>query len=177
MILIIDNGLGKDLTKMFRQAELASPHDAKKRLTKADAVVFSDCSKPDSSLESHNKAIVEELEIPAIGVGFGAEVMAKTFDCAVSEKASKSSRPLTVKCHSPLLLGLKKRFIVSGGNGRAVKKLAEDFEEIATSPSGVEIFQHIEFPLFGISFSPDSEEGTKMLENFASFVETWKKYH
>lgn len=169
MITIIDD-FNSGVERFIRdKKEVVDSKQGIKKIGKTDAVIL--CGVDPKNGEK----IIQELSTPCLALENAATVLAEVFDGQTTEK-KKDKRAVSVKKASPLLLGLKKKFIVMGGDG-AIKDLPEDFEVIANSPNGIEVFQHIEFPIFGTSFKPDGVEGKKIINNFIKFLEVWEKYH
>ncbi|OYT57897.1 MAG: hypothetical protein B6U68_01150 [Candidatus Aenigmarchaeota archaeon ex4484_14] len=171
MILIVDNGHAEKICSLVNcKFDLLKPSEALKKIDRASAVIITDGS-PNKDVEK----IIESLSSPCLAIGASAEILAKKFGAKVSKKIKKEKRAAMMKSHSPLTLGMKKRFVVYG-KSNIIDKLPDDFEAIYTG-DGPEIYQHISFPIFGVLFELRGEDGKKIIKNFLAFAETWDKYH
>jgi len=171
LLLVIDNGCADKICSMIScNYDVLKPEEATKKLGNADAVII-----PDGSAENRIKKIAESLSSPCLAIGTSAEILAETFGAKIGKNKKKDNRGVKIKLHSPLTLGIKKRFVVHGKTN-VIEELPDDFETIC-SGNGPEIYQHINFPIFGVLFELEGEEGKKIINNFLKFAETWAKYH
>ena len=167
MVVVIDDGQG--FTNFVTEENIIKSKEALKTVEKADAVILSN-----NIDENVCEKIVKNLSSPCLAVGKSAAIVAKVFG-AKSEGNIKNKRAVIIKAHSPITLGLKKRFVADGSVYK-IKDMPEDFKIIANSRLGVEIYQHMQFPIFGVCFSAGTEIKT-IVKNFLGFLDMWKKYH
>src|SRR3989344_3011931 len=174
MLIIVDNGHANDVAKCVRgKYSIASPKNIP---SNGSAYILSDGDEKNQSL---NVKFIQKTNKPVLGVGVGCIFIA-TAGGAKVKKVPKVQRPerLSIKKPCPLTLDLKRNFTVMENYSHVIEELPENFTIVASSPKyEYEIIQDMEKPLFGVHFSPAALDGLRIVNNFAKFVEIWKKYN
>jgi anthranilate/para-aminobenzoate synthase component II len=103
------------------------------------------------------KSIILGSDKPIIGICFGAQVIANTFDAEIEFLGEKRKGIFTI---SPTkqgsnFLGIHSSFQAYEGHSWAIKHLPKSFDAFAISDDGVEIFKHQTRPIYGIQFHPE----------------------
>jgi GMP synthase (glutamine-hydrolysing) len=120
----------------------------------------------------HIKKEVFELDIPILGICYGAQLMAYTLDGMVEGAASPEygKTETFYDTSSVLFSGLNDRDISWMSHGDYISKLPDGFSAVAHSescPYGA--FENAEKKLYGLQFHPEvnhTNNGLKMLHNF-----------
>lgn len=176
MIAIVDNGKGADEIARFLRAQkdIVKPKDAAS--AKASAYILSD---GDLKHQKDNVKLIEKTNRPVLGIGAGYVFLGAAFGAkAVPTKGDKIER-VKIERPSPLTLDMKRVFSVVQTVTHGFQDIPENFDVFASSSKyEFKIIQDNEKPLFGVHFNPEQgSEGSKILDNFAHFVEMWGKYH
>lgn len=178
MLVIIDNGKGaQELSDCIRSKKVVVKPAAIPE--KASGYVISDGALNKDA----QKAVADILKHtgkPVLGVGLGHGYIAAAFGAVIKEnKAPHKQDRVSVKKPCPLLLDLKRTFMVVDECRYIFSELPENFSVAASSQKHeFEVIQETENPFFGVHFNPElGMEGRKVLDNFVHFVGMWEKYH
>lgn len=179
MIIMIDNGSGaQEISRMLRAKNQVLPPQ-KAVSAKASGYIFSD-GKLDINSQKCVAEILESFEKPVMGIGIGGLYICASFGADIKEiKTTKKEERVIVKKSCPLVLDLKKSFMVVKNCQYTLDVVPENFTPSATSPKcEFEILQESEMPFFSVYFNPElGGEGKAILSNFERFVGVWDKYH
>lgn len=176
MIVIVNNGKGaEELSQLIRTKN--SVADPKKTPEKAAAYILSD-----GTMNKDAQKNVENLvgfNKPLLGIGLGAAYIAAAFGAAVQEVKPSSQERVSIKKPCPLLLDMKRMFVVMKESRYAIKEAPENFVVIASSAKyPFEVIMDSQNPFFGVAFNPEAGgDGRVILTNFERFVDVWEKYH
>ena len=150
------------------------PYEELLRLTKSvDSIVLS--PGPGAPREAgHCIKLVRELysEKPILGVCLGHQVIVEAFGGKVSTaKAIVHGKAETLYSYqSGLLDVLSSKITVARYHSLAASKLTSDLRvDAVTADDEIMAVSHIEYPIFGLQFHPESimtRDGTKILQNF-----------
>lgn len=126
----------------------------------------------------HDKQYAKEIEIikyhdgPVIGICLGAQLIAHVYGehLHTLEKQRKG----TVKINStdlsnPLFTG-KKEMKVYENHHLAIQKLHPPLIGLAESDDGIEIFRHVDKPIYGIQFHPEVLDGNNGAQLFQAIL-------
>ncbi len=176
MIVIVDNGNGANEIANFIRGpkDVMKPAEALK--SKASGFILSD---GDMKNQAANIKIINSMNKPLLAIGAGYIFLGAAYGAKAKESKLGKMDSVRVKKSCPLTLDLKKMFTVMQNCKHVFAELPENFEVIASSPKyEYKIIQEMEKPFFGVHFNPElGKDGLKVLDNFAKFVEVWKKYH
>lgn len=176
MIVIVNNGKGaQQLAQLIRTKNMIA--DPKKVTDKASAYVLSD-----GMLNKDAQKNVEKIlkgNKPVLGVGLGAAYIAASYGAEIKETKPVKQERVSIKKPCPLLLDLRRMFVVVKGSKYGINEVPENFVVMASSQKyPFEVIMESQNPFFGVAFNPElGGEGRMVLTNFERFVEMWKKYH
>lgn len=148
---------------------------------RSDAVVISPGPGTPSNA-GHCLELVKDLagEKPILGVCLGHQVVVEAFGGEVG--AAKSivhgkTATLTLN-NSGLLARMGKSMSVARYHSLAATRLPRELRiDAVTADDEVMAVSHIEYPIYGLQFHPESimtKEGTKILQNFIDYVQNKK---
>jgi len=136
-----------------------------------------DKGSPDIDLD------VTQINIPVLGLCYGAQLMAKKFGGEVSASAHREygRSPLANHSASAIFNSVSQNSVVWMSHGDTITKLPENFEAHATTTNGsLAAFKVMEKQIFGLQFHPEvthSEEGKTFIKNFivdiCGCAQTW----
>ena len=106
---------------------------------------------------ANERELIKNFSGPIIGICFGAELIANTFGGQLVElpEKVKGLREISVIKDDPIFSG-NKSLEVYESHGWAIKSLPEDFEILATSKNGIEVFKSKLKPIYGFQFHPEN---------------------
>ena len=172
MISIIDNGNGKEISKILKSAKVIN------KLPDTSGVVISD-GKADKEKQKLVQNVIEKFNGPILGIGLGAMYIAAMAGGKITEKkVKKRELRLRISGHCPLTIDMKGCSVIKTTNF-VIEELPDFFKPIAKSiESDYEMFQDMGNPIFGVQFNPElGLDGIKILRNFETFISIWTKYH
>jgi GMP synthase-like glutamine amidotransferase len=110
------------------------------------------------SLLSHEYDLVLHREKPIIGICLGAELIVDAYGGTITQlsETERGQCQIYVRESSPIFGGLE-QFTVNESHHWKTEKLPENFEILAESGHGVEVFKHRTKPIFGFQFHPESQ--------------------
>lgn len=114
--------------------------------------------------------IVHDTKKLLIGICFGCELLAETFGARL-EKDHVDHAGVTDICVTlpDDIFGDQQRFSVCEHHRWLIKDLPKEFEVLATSEHGIEIFRHKTRPMYGLQFHPEqfakAEDGERIFLN------------
>lgn len=177
-ILLIDNG-----TTLLRKLEQAIPCEVEVRTwnhlkgvssAEFDAVILSGGSMfeivgNEDRLKDEVKIIHGEKKL-LIGICFGCELIAEVFDARLEKDREDHKGVTDIEITKPSdIFGDQTRFSVCEHHRWLIKDLPIDFEVLATSRHGIEVFRHKTRPIYGLQFHPEqfgkAEDGERILLN------------
>lgn len=115
---------------------------------------------------------IQTLNIPVLGICYGAQWMAKQYGGEVSASAHREygRAPLANHSSSEIFKNISQTSVVWMSHGDTITKLPSGFEPLAITENGsLAAFKINGKPVFGLQFHPEvthSEEGKIVLENF-----------
>jgi GMP synthase (glutamine-hydrolysing) len=176
MLAIVDNGKGADeISRMIRMPhKIIKPSEINS--IKATSYILSD---GDTKHKEHNIKLIKSATKPILGIGTGYIFLGSACGAKAKEIKFGKQEKIKIERPCPLLLDLKKLFIVFKACNAGFADLPENFDVVASSQKyQFEIIQESEKPFFGVQFNPElGADGFKILSNFEKFVEVWEKYH
>jgi len=104
--------------------------------------------------------LIKNTEIPLIGICLGAELIAYTYGVKLNYSKHRTKglvKIYPVKQHS-IFAGISE-YTVYENHKWAIPYLPDDFEILAMSERGIEVFRHKKKPLFGLQFHPELIDG------------------
>ncbi|RDX37458.1 aminodeoxychorismate/anthranilate synthase component II [Kangiella sp. HD9-110m-PIT-SAG07] len=150
------------------------PYDELKTLTKnVDAIVLS--PGPGNPTEAgHCIKLVKELagEKPILGVCLGHQVIVEAFNGRVgaAKQVVHGKAETLYSYQSGLLDILSSKITVARYHSLAATRLSKELRvDAVTEDDEIMAISHIEYPIFGLQFHPESimtRDGTKVLKNF-----------
>lgn len=176
MIVIVNNGKGaQQLSQLIRAKNTVV--DPKKVPDNASAYILSD-GTPDKDAQKTAEKLVRGSK-PVLGIGLGAAYIAAAFGASIKQAKPASQERVSLKKPCPLLLDLKRMFVVVKDSKYGIDEVPENFVVMASSPKyDYEVIMENQSPFFGVAFNPElGGEGRLILTNFERFVEMWEKYH
>ncbi len=176
MIIIVNNGKGSEqISQMIKTKNQVA--DPKKIPEKASAYILSDGVVNKEGQKTAGKLLKESK--PVLGIGLGAAYLAAAFGSAVKEAKPARQERVSIKKPCPLLLDLKRIFVVAKESKYVIDNVPENFVVMASSQKyPFEVIMENQNPFFGVAFNPElGAEGRMVLTNFERFVNVWKKYH
>lgn len=124
-----------------------------------------------------------QLNIPVLGLCYGAQLMAKKYGGEVSASAHREygRSPLANHSASEIFDSVSQNSVVWMSHGDTITKLPDNFEPHATTTNGsLAAFKVKEKQIFGLQFHPEvthSEEGKTFIKNFivniCGCAQTW----
>jgi len=115
---------------------------------------------------------LKKLNIPVLGLCYGAQLMAKMFGGEVSASAHREYGRSALANHSNSVIfdSISQNSVVWMSHGDTITKLPSDFEPQATTENGLlAAFKIKDKSIFGLQFHPEvthSEEGKTFIKNF-----------
>lgn len=177
-ILLIDNG-----TTLLRKLEQAIPCEVEVRTwnhlkgipwKEIGGVILSGGSLfeivgNENRLRDEMKIIHDEKKL-LIGICFGCELIAEVFGARLEKDREDHKGVTDIQVTKPNdIFGDQERFSVCEHHRWLIKDLAIDFEVLATSRHGIEVFRHKTRPIYGLQFHPEqfgkAEDGERILLN------------
>jgi GMP synthase (glutamine-hydrolysing) len=177
-LLLIDNG-----TVLLRKLQRAIPCEVLVRTwnhlqgipwKEIDGVILSGGSLfeivgNESRLRDEMNIIHEEKKF-LIGICFGCELIAETFGARLEKDRVDHAGITDIQVTQPdAIFGDQQQFSVCEHHRWLVKDLPADFDILAISRHGIEIFRHKTRPIYGVQFHPEqfekAEDGERILLN------------
>lgn len=183
-IALIDNG-----SRLQEQlADLLAPHEVSEYSYPEagmvleggfDAIILSGSSLPSIvPITTHPDVVraeiqlIQETTVPLLGICYGFELIAFSFNGVLSElpEPAHGMRTVHVDEIDPLTSGLPATFEAYEYHRWVVKTPPPDFIALAHSDTGVEILRHTTRPLLGFQFHPEKMTSEPALQVFRSFL-------
>jgi GMP synthase (glutamine-hydrolysing) len=122
---------------------------------------------------SLNLAVMAQLSCPILGICFGHQTMVEQFGGKMGRMpvAVSGFQAIRILKESPLFQGLPRTVFMYQGHNDHALEIPHGFECIALSSTcSIEAIQHLEKPLYGVQFHPESSGlvGDILLDNFIS---------
>jgi len=174
MLQIVDNGKGAEqIAKLVRcQKVIVRPE---KIDMKASAFILSD---GDMKNQKHNEKIIKGTDRPLLAIGAASLFLAGAYGAKIVKGISEKQARVKIEHPCPLMLDMKKMFVVFKTCDGVLEDIPENFDVFASSKYPFEIIGETEKPFFGVHFNPEmGADGMKIIDNFVKFVEVWEKYH
>ncbi|MBI2578398.1 MAG: hypothetical protein HYW26_01675 [Candidatus Aenigmarchaeota archaeon] len=176
MIVIVNNGKGaEEISRSIRMKNAIA--DPKKLPDNASAYILSDGTMNRDAQKNTQKLV--DSGRPLLGIGLGAAYLAAAFGASVTETKPARQERVSLKKPCPLLLDMKRMFVVMKDSRYAINEAPENFAVMASSAKyPFEVIMDLQQPFFGVAFNPElGGDGRTVLINFERFVEVWGKYH
>ncbi len=177
-ILLIDNG-----TTLLHKLQRAIPCEVLVRTwnhlkeipwKEIDGVILSGGSL--FEIVGNEKRLKNEVQIIhdskklLIGICFGCELIAETFGARLEKDSADHAGVIDIHVLNPEdIFEDRLQFSVCEHHRWLVKDLPEDFDVLATSRHGIEMFRHKTRPIYGLQFHPEqfekAEDGERILLN------------
>lgn len=127
--------------------------------------------------------MIREIEKPMLGICFGHQLIAMTFNAQVemADQEHKGYYMVRKLEDDELFKGLGDRFLVMQSHKEWVLEVPYDFVKLADSPNcQVEVMKHTILPKYGVQFHPERFDdkhpaGLTILENFFEMAAWYQK--
>jgi len=119
--------------------------------------------------------LVTNLKKPIFGICFGFELIARAFGAKLSELKEKEKGIINIQIDKldKIFTGIS-NYQVYEGHRWVVKNLPDDLIALARSKDGIEVFKHINRPIYAVQFHPevlvDKTCGSKLIANFLDMI-------
>lgn len=186
-ILIIDNGsrnLSPLLTRLAKHTLTTVPLGyfdfGVPALSTTDLILVPGASQYD--IEGHQvlfekeSAFIRQTPLPLLGICFGAELMACAYGNSLTTLPEKIEGVCDIEVRLPShpLFAGRTRLQVRESHRFAILDVHHPLTTLASSDSGIEIFEHIAKPQLGMQFHPESlthtADGEWLLERAIKYV-------
>ena len=179
IICIIDCGsqyckvIDRKLREYGYETTIKNPNNSTKKLNKFGGIIISGSPSSTNSENIIGKKIFDNLQIPALGICYGAQLLNHYYGGKNNKLNSREDGQININIAntSPIFEDIEFPQKVLLTHGDIIENLGENIEAIAISENNfISAIQHKLMPQYGLQFHPEVDLtycGKKIFENFA----------
>lgn len=125
-------------------------------------------------LLSNELEIVNNVELPIIGICYGFELIAHNFGCKLVDLGDQIKGITQVHVSDQTILKTTQTFKVFENHRFVVNQLTDELIGLAQSDYGYEIIKHVSKPIFGLQFHPEQfvskQDGDEIFRAILTYI-------